>query len=146
MTWNARPPTKISLLDDMWMVTKAWNNVTETTVCNCFKSDLNLNEPKEEEDLHNPVPQDTNIPELVKHMGPQDMEFEEFVTFHSNVVICRALTKNVILLSVSADPNTGAELAEEGIEEEEDENNQLNHTVKDYHVALNVLKNVFFFF
>lgn len=59
------------------------------------------------------------------------MEFNEFVTFDNNIVICGEFIENNNLLSV-----LGAELAEGVDKEEEDETNQLYTAVKD---ALNVL-------
>ncbi|XP_046661293.1 tigger transposable element-derived protein 4-like [Homalodisca vitripennis] len=43
-------PTKISILDAMWMASKAWNNVTENTIKNCFKKSGFKQQVDEEEE------------------------------------------------------------------------------------------------
>lgn len=63
--------TKISVLDAILMITKTWNNITETTIFNYLKkSGFEISDLKDAEDSHNLAPQGTEKKvgkELVKH-------------------------------------------------------------------------------
>lgn len=121
-------PTKINVLDAMWMITKAWNNVTKKTISNCFKKS-GFKAEEQEEDVTD-VP--TNWEEVSEALDLQGMEFEEFVSFDDDVAVCGELTEADILDSVSADPDADPE------EEEETESDRPDPTVKDARKALEV--------
>lgn len=121
-------PTLIDVLQAMWMITKAWNQVTEKTIQNCFKkSGFRVPDEDENDDLPS------------GNFNFQEPNFEEFVTFDDDVAVCGELTDADIVASVLP---VATEETEEG-EEDEDKTNQIDFTITDAQNALNVIKYVF---
>ncbi|XP_044599589.1 uncharacterized protein LOC123275502 [Cotesia glomerata] len=98
-------PTSIDVLQAMWMITKAWNQVSKKTIKNCFKKS-GFKVPGEDENDDLPIREEFNF---------QDPDFEEFVTFDNDVAVCGELTDADIVASVLPVAN---EETEEGDEEE----------------------------
>lgn len=140
-------PTKINVLDAMWMVTKAWSNVTKKTISNCFKkSGFHVVDPEDDEDDQplRPAPKDAEVG-LAKNwnkvsevLGLQDMEFEEFVDFDDDVAVCGELTDVDILASVQ--PSDSEDEAAEDEEEEGAESDRRDPSTKDAREAIDMLK------
>lgn len=143
-------PANINLLDAMWMVMKAWNNVTDQTIANCFiKIGFRANVPEEdrdEEELDDPIPQsDSNIkvswPRIQEALNI-DIGFEEFASFDKDIAVCGELTEAEILTTVTQDLE--ADGKGEGEEEDEEDKETVadrpNPTSEDAGEALTVLK------
>lgn len=104
-------PTKISVLDAMWMASKAWNNVTAKTIENCFlKSGFKRqNQDDEGEDVDCSVAgtstDDAIRPEqwaqITTSLDIEGITFEEFVSFDDDLAVCGQLTDTDIIASVS---------------------------------------------
>lgn len=127
-------PTKINLLDAMWMITKAWHNVNKTTISNCFKkSGFNITEDEDVED-ETSIPIDIAPRDWTKvkdTLDLQEIKFEEFVTFDDNIAVCDELSETDV-----------TEIEEE---EEVEGGRQANiePTVQNARKALNLLKCMF---
>lgn len=137
-------PTNINVLDAMWMITKAWNKVTDRTILNCFKKSGFKTKTEDDDDTEQPPSEITETPgnwEKVREALnlQQEAEFEDFVTFDDDIAVCGELTDADIISSVSSVPNENAEDDDEEyiISEKPDP------TIKDAREALNVLKCVF---
>lgn len=137
---------KINVLDAMWMVIKAWKNVTETTIANCFrKSGFKVNNPDqdEEDDLEDLQP----LSNLIEGCWPTvqeslniDMDFEEFVNFDNELAVCGELSEAEILATVTGDGDANAGVPEEEDEDEDVGEDEPDPTMKDVREALHVLK------
>lgn len=140
---ESQTPTKINILDAMWMVTKAWTNVTNTTIANCFKkSGFKVNEPDRIQDEDDPVvPTQPNIEvewPRVQDALYVDMAFEEFVTFDDELAVCGELSEAEILSSVTGEPIEDDDPDKD--DEEDAANDQPDYTAKDAKEAIDVLK------
>lgn len=143
-----KTPTKISVLDAMWMITKAWNKVTPRTIANCFKKGGFQAPIEDEDDISDPSPSEVTVTPahwdaVREELDLQDMDFEEFVTFDDEVAVCGQLTESEIVSSVSSVPDEVDAEDEDEEDEVDSESVQPDPTVKDAREAINVLKNVF---
>lgn len=142
-----KSPTKINLLDAMWMLTKAWQNVSKTTISNCFKkSGFKIIE--EDVDEPTPLPIDVAPRDWTKvrdELDLQELEFEDFVTFDDDVAVCGEVTENDILSSVGLQPQPDEEMEQDDEEADngEDDQQSSEYTVQDARKSLNVLKCLF---
>lgn len=131
-------PTNIDVLQAMWMITKAWNQVTERTVRNCFRK-TGFKALSEDEDDNLPLAElSKSLQSLSQKMNVPETEFEDYVTFDNDLAVCGKLTDCDIVESVLPDPNEEAEEAEEGEEEKSED-----YTIRDARKALNIIKSVF---
>ncbi|KAK9886321.1 hypothetical protein WA026_015831 [Henosepilachna vigintioctopunctata] len=121
--------TTINMLDAMWMASKAWNNVTEKTIENCFKKcgfkrQYQEGEERVEEDCVavDTPPSGDEAPErwseVTKKLNIEDLTFEEFVSFDDNLAICGELSGADIIASVSKDTDENA--GEDNVDREVD--------------------------
>ena len=93
-------PTKINRLDAMWMASKAWNNVTEKTIENCFRKSgfkwLNHDEDINKEDSTFVDTQNKDCEtnerwcEVTNLLNVEDLTFEEYGTFDDDLPVCGA--------------------------------------------------------
>ncbi|KAG8259712.1 hypothetical protein J6590_008748 [Homalodisca vitripennis] len=110
-----RLPTNINVLDAMWMITKAWSKVTETTIFNCFKKS-EFTVTTQEDNSDQPPTQEIDTVEGWESVKEaleleKDAEFEDFVTFDDDVAVCGELTDADIISSMTSvlDENVAAE-------------------------------------
>ncbi|KAG8284858.1 hypothetical protein J6590_060289 [Homalodisca vitripennis] len=99
----------------MWMITRAWSKVTETTIFNCFKKS-GFTVTTQEDNSHQPPTQEIDTAEgwqtvKVALELEKDAEFEDFVTFDDDVAVCGELTGADIISSVTSvlDENVNAD-------------------------------------
>lgn len=143
-------PTNINVLDAMWMATKAWSKVTETTISNCFKKSgfkVNL---EDEDDTEHPMSELTETPANWENVTAtldlqQQIQFEDFVTFDDDVAVCGELSDADIISSVApvSEENAEEEDEDDVVEEEDTVNEKPDPTIKEAREALSVLKRVF---
>lgn len=140
---ECQSPTNISVLDAMWMITKAWDNVDDKTIVNCFKksgfqvSDLNQNQDEDELEVQLPEPIEGCWPRVREALNV-DLAFEDYVNVDDDIAICGELTDAEIVSSVAGEQET-VEEAEDDVDEEL-VSDQQDFTSKDARDALNVLK------
>ncbi|XP_046684648.1 tigger transposable element-derived protein 4-like [Homalodisca vitripennis] len=118
-------PTKISILDAMWMASKAWNNVTENTIKNCFKKSGFKQQVDEEEES---VVEDCSIVEtdnselaspvlwrqVTQALTLEGLSFEDFVAVDDELATCGKLSDADIIASVSKDTSVEDSVVEDG--------------------------------
>ncbi len=98
----------------MRFANKAWNNVTQQTIPNCFrhcgfvKEKMMSVEQDKEELIPNDVVETYNI-----IPGKGELSFEEFIHFDDNTVVAGALTDEEILAEVNVDKSVEAGLNNE---------------------------------
>lgn len=139
---ESRSPTNINVLDAMWMITKAWNKVTESTISNCFKKS-GFAVTTQEDNPEQPPTQDTDNAEGWEKIREalnlqEDAEFEEFVTFDDDVAVCGELTDAEIVSSVTSVPDEDADPEDD--DEDQQDCEMPDPTLKEAREALNVLK------
>ncbi|XP_054259576.1 tigger transposable element-derived protein 6-like [Macrosteles quadrilineatus] len=144
---ESRIPTNINILDAMWMTTKAWSKVTETTISNCFRKS-GFAVPTSEDNTAQPFTQAVDVPESweqiqeVLNLQEDAAGFEDFVTFDDDLAVCGELTDAEIISSVTSDEN--ADVADVEEDNDEDEQTELpDPTSKEAHQALSLLKRFF---
>lgn len=112
-------PTKINVLDAMWMASKAWANVTEKTIENCFKKSGFKRQNQEDEERVEEDCSAVDTPtneyetperwsEVTKSLNVEELTFEEFVSFDDDLATCGELSDADIIGSVSKDTEEDA--------------------------------------
>ncbi|KAK9874337.1 hypothetical protein WA026_002687 [Henosepilachna vigintioctopunctata] len=104
--------TTIYMLDAIWMASKAWNNVTEKTIENCFKKCNQSSSVEEDCVAVDTPPSGDEAPErwseVTKKLNIEEFTFEEFVNFDDDLAICGELSDADIIASVSKDTDEDA--------------------------------------
>ena len=112
---KAGTETKISLLDAIHLISRAWNDVTEKSIANCyrkagFKFDTVVeNEPTE--DTADRIAEDRNVWNFIsKHLNvPTDQTFEDYVNCDENLSVDDTeLTEAEIVAEVRGDAETSS--------------------------------------
>lgn len=139
---ESRLPTNINVLDAMWMIRKAWNKVTETTISNCFKKS-GFTITTEEDNLEQPPTQEIDTVEGWEKVKEaleleNDAQFEDFVSFDDDVAVTGELTDSDIISSVTSTPDENMDV----IEDDDDEPvcETPDPTLNEARQALQVLK------
>lgn len=113
---------RLSVLDALHMTVEAWNKVTETTICNCFKKGLKLSGEQDFDKNNNSM---------------TDTELEEWLLVDENLETWQPLTDADIIESISKGDN---KFAEEDVEEDPEEERQQPVTKKQALEAVDLLK------
>lgn len=145
-------PTTINVLNAMWMTSKAWANVTQTTIENSFKKSGFKRQTEGDEERVEEEGGVVGTPSVSTHETPDRWEdvtrsldvegltFEEFVDFDNDLAICGELSDTDIIASVSQ--STGEDANEDSEEDSEAEvpDPEPDPTLRDARCAITTLK------
>lgn len=106
----------IDLLQAITLLTKAWNDVSSTTIANCFHKagfkKIDPDESVQEEQLEEELEESNDFPDW-SELGMNDVSFEDFVKIYEQVIVAESMTDLEILKLVSSEKSDQEEKDDE---------------------------------
>jgi hypothetical protein len=119
----------ISLLDTVFMIQSAWNDVKQSTIQNCFRKcgfeSNNLDVFSEDtEDYSEEVDEIDEIWERAQQLLGIDIEFNDFIEIDKNLIVNENLTEEVIIQEIIGKRSDNR--LDQSIDLEEESDNEIN--------------------